>query len=114
MEPPRVLLIDPKAVTGGTYILESSELRVARLCFRWNHRTIPSNSPCLREQPVLVRVPKDLLALNVQLTQPTRGESSFVYYDFILYIIFSKLSLQSPRRSFLRYRLVGIKFSRPS
>jgi len=72
----RVLLIDPKAATVGTYIMESSELRVARLCFRWNHRTIPSNSPRLREQPVLVRIPKDLLALNVQLMQPTRGEST--------------------------------------
>ncbi|RDB24044.1 Trafficking protein particle complex subunit 10 [Hypsizygus marmoreus] len=63
------------ATAPGTYILDSSELRIARLRFQWAHRKPPAKTPPLRrDKPVLVRIPKDLLALDVQLSQPNRIE----------------------------------------
>ncbi|GLB35442.1 putative trafficking protein particle complex subunit 10, TRAPPC10 [Lyophyllum shimeji] len=63
------------AAAAGTYVLDSSELRISRLCFQWTHRKPPSKAASLRkETPVLVRVPRDVLALDVQLGQPTKVE----------------------------------------
>ncbi|KAG6861666.1 hypothetical protein C0995_013672 [Termitomyces sp. Mi166 len=59
------------AVAAGTYLLDSSELRVAKLCLQWQYRKPPSKIPSMRrETPVLVYVPKDLLALGVNVSQP--------------------------------------------
>ncbi|KAF8061615.1 trafficking protein particle complex subunit 10 [Lyophyllum atratum] len=63
------------AAAAGTYVLDSSELRIARLCFQWTHRKPPSKSASLRkETPTLVRIPKDLLALDVNLSLPNKIE----------------------------------------
>ncbi|KAF5386686.1 hypothetical protein D9615_001912 [Tricholomella constricta] len=62
------------AAAAATYILDSSELRVARLLFQWTHRKSPAkaSSSLRKETHILVRVPKDLLALDVQLSQPNQ------------------------------------------
>lgn len=60
----------------GTYVYDSSELRIARLRLQWTHRkTSISKTPrSSKELPVLVRVPRDLLALDVRLNQPHSSE----------------------------------------
>ncbi|KAG6825950.1 hypothetical protein H0H92_001746 [Tricholoma furcatifolium] len=63
------------AVSAGTWVLESSELRMAKLCLQWQHRKTPSKTPTIcKDMPTLVSVPKDLLALDVAISQPNRIE----------------------------------------
>ncbi|KAG5354260.1 hypothetical protein C0989_003777 [Termitomyces sp. Mn162] len=63
-----------KAAAAGTYLLDSSELRVAKLCLQWQHRKPPKAFSTRKETPVLVYVPKDLLALDVNVSQPDKIE----------------------------------------
>ncbi|KAG6898254.1 hypothetical protein C0992_002268, partial [Termitomyces sp. T32_za158] len=63
------------AVAAGTYLLESSELRVAKLYLQWQHRKSSSKTSLTRkENKFLVHVPKDQLALDVNISQPDRIE----------------------------------------
>lgn len=64
-----------KTSTAGTYIFESSEVRMARLLLQRTYwKSIPRTArPKKDSQPTLVRVPKDLLALDVQLSMPNRS-----------------------------------------
>ncbi|KAG6845701.1 hypothetical protein H0H87_004962 [Tephrocybe sp. NHM501043] len=63
------------AVTAGTYVLDSSELRMAKLCLQYQHRKPPSKMPSIRKElPLLVHIPKDLLALEVTVSQPNKIE----------------------------------------
>ncbi|KAG5732737.1 Trafficking protein particle complex subunit 10 [Termitomyces sp. T112] len=62
------------AAAAGTYLLDSSELRVAKLCLQWQHRKPPKAFSTRKETPVLVYVPKDLLALDVNVSQPDKIE----------------------------------------
>ncbi|KAG6876520.1 hypothetical protein C0993_002535 [Termitomyces sp. T159_Od127] len=60
---------------AGTYLLDSSELRVAKLYLQWQHKKPSSKAfPARKETKVLVHVPKDLLALDVNISQPDRIE----------------------------------------
>ncbi|KAG6918038.1 hypothetical protein DXG01_016893 [Tephrocybe rancida] len=63
------------AVSAGKYVLESSELRLAKLCLQWQHRKPPPKIPPInKETPTLVHVPRDLLALDVTISQPNKIE----------------------------------------
>ncbi|THU92186.1 hypothetical protein K435DRAFT_829706 [Dendrothele bispora CBS 962.96] len=59
---------------AGTFLLESSEIRMSRLLFHWTHRrtSTPKVSRAGRTSGVLVRIPRDLQAFDVQLRQPPR------------------------------------------
>ncbi|KAF8229518.1 hypothetical protein L208DRAFT_1439127 [Tricholoma matsutake] len=62
---------------AGTYVFESSEVRLARLLLQRTHWQAPASKGVRYQKdsrPVLVRVPKDLLALDVQLSLPNRIE----------------------------------------
>lgn len=74
----RSLTVLVQAVAAGLYLLDSSELRMAKLYLRWQHKKPSSKAfPSRKETKVLVRVPKDLLALDVNISQPER--SKFVF-----------------------------------
>ncbi|KAJ7940762.1 trafficking protein particle complex subunit 10 [Mycena leptocephala] len=58
--------------SAGTYILETTEARMSHLVFQWTHRKAsPSRkSYSNRNGFSLVRIPRDLLAMDVRLHQP--------------------------------------------
>ncbi|KIM80718.1 hypothetical protein PILCRDRAFT_821974 [Piloderma croceum F 1598] len=61
----------------GTFLLDSSEVRMSHLQFQWTHRKAVSpgkTSRLSKDASVLVRIPKDLHALNIRLRQPHRIE----------------------------------------
>ncbi|KAJ7582878.1 trafficking protein particle complex subunit 10 [Mycena floridula] len=53
----------------GTYLFESSEVRVCRLLLQWSHRKKPTIG-----RHILIRIPKDILALDVTIHQPKHIE----------------------------------------
>ncbi|KAF7983988.1 hypothetical protein HWV62_17458 [Athelia sp. TMB] len=55
----------------GTFVLESSEVRMSHLQFQWNHRKVGRSSS---GSVHLIRIPKDARALSVRLRQPHRIE----------------------------------------
>ncbi|OBZ75937.1 Trafficking protein particle complex subunit 10 [Grifola frondosa] len=59
--------------TAGTYTLHSSEIKISRLKLQWTHAKIAKHHRT-KEVPTLVRIPKDLHALDVRLRQPQRIE----------------------------------------
>ncbi|KAF8652735.1 hypothetical protein AX16_004233 [Volvariella volvacea WC 439] len=62
-------------VTAGTYLFDHSELHLARLLLQYNHRKSPAIPRVqMRKDIHLVRVPKDLRALDIQLLQPKQVE----------------------------------------
>ncbi|KAF5365787.1 hypothetical protein D9758_003260 [Tetrapyrgos nigripes] len=71
----KVTLFCPTS-NAGTYLLESSEIRMSRLLFNWIYRKPSTNKvPRLtKSSNMLVRIPRDLLAFDVQLRQPPRVE----------------------------------------
>ncbi|KAJ7156089.1 trafficking protein particle complex subunit 10 [Mycena crocata] len=58
--------------SAGTYILESTEARMSHLVFQWTHRkALPGRKPSGRRHDFsLVRIPRDLLGMDVRLHQP--------------------------------------------
>ncbi|TFK72158.1 hypothetical protein BDN72DRAFT_836546 [Pluteus cervinus] len=68
-----VTLFCPTAA-AGTYLLDTSEIRSALLLFQMNHRKSQSKTRSKRDSPVLVKIPKDFLSLDIKLLQPTRIE----------------------------------------
>ncbi|KIK59816.1 hypothetical protein GYMLUDRAFT_261811 [Collybiopsis luxurians FD-317 M1] len=58
----------------GSFLLDSSEIRIKRLLLQWSHRRAAQNSKSSRglgkDNSVLVRVPHDPLAFDVHLRQP--------------------------------------------
>ncbi|KAF7338390.1 hypothetical protein MVEN_02064700 [Mycena venus] len=58
--------------SAGTYILESTEARMSHLVLQWMHRkATPGRKPFSRRNGFsLVRIPQDLLAMDVRLQQP--------------------------------------------
>ncbi|KAJ7063184.1 trafficking protein particle complex subunit 10 [Mycena amicta] len=57
--------------SAGTYVLESTEAHMAHVIFQWTHRKIGTNKvPNARSNFSLVRIPRDLLAMDVRLHQP--------------------------------------------
>ncbi|KAJ7452540.1 hypothetical protein B0H11DRAFT_2245998 [Mycena galericulata] len=58
--------------SAGTYILESTEARMSHLVFQWMHRkALPGGRPSDHKKGFsLVRIPRDLLAMDVRLHQP--------------------------------------------
>ncbi|KAG6836752.1 hypothetical protein H0H93_003831 [Arthromyces matolae] len=63
------------AVGAGTFLLDSSELSIAKLHLQWQHRSLSSKTPLIRkENPVIVHIPRDLLALDVSISQPNKIE----------------------------------------
>ncbi|KAF8911173.1 trafficking protein particle complex subunit 10 [Gymnopilus junonius] len=57
---------------SGSFLLESTEVRSARLLLQWTYRKASSKST--QQAPLLVRVPSDPLALNVRISQSNRIE----------------------------------------
>lgn len=57
----------------GLYTLESSEVVMSRVHFRWQHTGTVATTP-KRNQISLVRVPRSLRALDVQIRQPQQTE----------------------------------------
>lgn len=68
--------------SAGSFVLETSEFRLSHLIFQLNHRK--SSAKLIGRPPFLVRVPRDLLALNVRISQPRKSESSGLRYLNIL------------------------------
>ncbi|KAJ7740726.1 trafficking protein particle complex subunit 10 [Mycena maculata] len=58
--------------SAGTYILESTEARMSHLVFQWTHRKALPGGRSSRQRNAfsLVRIPRDLLAMDVRLHQP--------------------------------------------
>ncbi|KAJ7470648.1 trafficking protein particle complex subunit 10 [Mycena latifolia] len=58
--------------SAGTYVLESTEARMSHLVFQWAHRkALPGGrSSGHRNGLTLVRIPRDLLSMDVRLHQP--------------------------------------------
>ncbi|KAJ7285957.1 trafficking protein particle complex subunit 10 [Mycena rebaudengoi] len=58
--------------SAGTYILESTEVRISHLVLQWTHRNALSgrSSSGLKKGFSLVRLPRDLLAMDARLHQP--------------------------------------------
>ncbi|KAJ7098036.1 trafficking protein particle complex subunit 10 [Mycena belliarum] len=58
--------------SAGTYILDSTEAHMSHLVFQWAHRKIlpGGRSPGHKNAFTLVRIPKDLLSMDVRLHQP--------------------------------------------
>ncbi|KAJ3845286.1 trafficking protein particle complex subunit 10 [Lentinula raphanica] len=57
----------------GTFLLESSEIRMQRLLLQWSHRRtshIKGSRHTAKGNNTLVRIPHDLLAFDVSLRQP--------------------------------------------
>ncbi|KAF9466293.1 trafficking protein particle complex subunit 10 [Collybia nuda] len=110
-----VALFCPISITG-TYLHESSELCIAHLRLQWTHRKIPaSKTPrTFNELPVLVRFPKDLLAMDVKLNQPTSielGEPSTLLVTVSTgrnYVSKATLKLSSPS---VKFRLGDARIS---
>lgn len=55
--------------TTGTYLFDSSEIRVSRLALQRSHRKTA-------DKHVLVHIPKDIMALDVSVQQPHHSRSS--------------------------------------
>ncbi|KAJ6630673.1 trafficking protein particle complex subunit 10 [Mycena sp. CBHHK59/15] len=57
--------------SAGTYILESTEARMAYLVLQWTHRkALARQKSGFKNGFSLVRIPRDLLAMDVRLHQP--------------------------------------------
>ncbi|KAJ3796702.1 trafficking protein particle complex subunit 10 [Lentinula aff. detonsa] len=57
----------------GSFLLDSSEIRMKRLLLQWSHRRTSHNKTprhAAKGNNVLVRIPHDLLAFDVRLRQP--------------------------------------------
>ncbi|KAF7304837.1 hypothetical protein MKEN_01197800 [Mycena kentingensis (nom. inval.)] len=54
--------------SAGTYVVDSTEARLSRVLFQWTHRKPGARLPSGKNS--LVRIPRDLLALDVRLLQP--------------------------------------------
>jgi len=69
-----------KISVAGTYIFDASEVRLAQLLLQRAHWKV-SNSKIARHQkgsrPVLVRIPKDLSALDVHLGLPNHSDYTY-------------------------------------
>lgn len=65
----------------GTYVLDSSQVRVSRILFQWTHWKALTGKTLrqTKETPVLVRIPRDLLALDVVLRQPHHSMTYCLY-----------------------------------
>ncbi|GBE82036.1 hypothetical protein SCP_0404120 [Sparassis crispa] len=62
---------------SGTYALHSSQIKIARLVLQWKDNMISTwikQQSVFKRLPSLVRIPKDLHALDVRLRQPPRIE----------------------------------------
>ncbi|KAF7322882.1 hypothetical protein HMN09_00067600 [Mycena chlorophos] len=55
--------------SAGTYVLESTEAHMAQVILHWNHRK-SGTTKASRNELSLVRIPRDLLAMDVRLHQP--------------------------------------------
>jgi len=64
-----ILLHLTKTSSSGTFLLDSGEARVRRLSFRWSYRKT-KKPRSFKEHAKLVRVPRDLRALDVRLRRP--------------------------------------------
>ncbi|KAK7467047.1 hypothetical protein VKT23_004109 [Stygiomarasmius scandens] len=61
------------ASNAGTYLLESSEIRMSRLVFHWIYRKISTKAVRAgRTSGVLVRIPQDLQMFDIKLRQPPK------------------------------------------
>ncbi|KAK7014963.1 trafficking protein particle complex subunit 10 [Favolaschia claudopus] len=62
--------------SAGTYILDSTEARISHLVLQWAHKKpVPGRKALSRRSSVaLVRIPRDLLAMDVRLQQPNSIE----------------------------------------
>ncbi|KAJ6547447.1 trafficking protein particle complex subunit 10 [Mycena capillaripes] len=58
--------------SAGTYILESTEARISHLVLQWTHRKASHARKAFSQRNgfSLVRIPRDLLAMDVRLHQP--------------------------------------------
>lgn len=85
-----------QSATVGTYSYYSSQVKIAKLALQWLR--IPSGkNQKVKIPPVLVRVPKDLRALDVKLRQPETGISKPLPIDNLC-LIFLLVELGSPPR----------------
>ncbi|KAH7915010.1 trafficking protein particle complex subunit 10 [Hygrophoropsis aurantiaca] len=53
--------------SSGTFVLDSSEAKLSHLHFQWNHKRAGSSQ---KNRPTLIRIPKNIQALDVRLSQP--------------------------------------------
>ncbi|KIY62833.1 hypothetical protein CYLTODRAFT_494376 [Cylindrobasidium torrendii FP15055 ss-10] len=58
------------ASSPGTYLVDSSEVIMGKVVFRWSYRKDTGKVGRVTQKPHLVRIPKDHHALNVQIRQP--------------------------------------------
>ena len=65
--------LDPQSATVGTYSLYSCQAKIARLLLQWLRMPSSTKSNKAKLPPVLVKIPRDLRALDVKLRQPEMG-----------------------------------------
>ncbi|KAL0580266.1 hypothetical protein V5O48_001771 [Marasmius crinis-equi] len=67
----RLRLFCPSPSTG-TFAFDSSEIRLGRLLLQWTHRkTTSSRGSMMPRRPILVKIPRDPEAFEVQIVPPT-------------------------------------------
>ncbi|KAK0450746.1 hypothetical protein EV421DRAFT_2050577 [Armillaria borealis] len=55
---------------SGTYLLDTSEVRVSRLVFQQTYRKPIKVSKSVKDKAILIRLPRDPLAMNVRVSLP--------------------------------------------
>ncbi|KAK0459605.1 uncharacterized protein EV420DRAFT_1307323 [Desarmillaria tabescens] len=55
---------------SGTYLLDTSEVKLSRLVFQQTHRKPTKSSKTAKDKVTLVRLPRDPLAMNVRVSLP--------------------------------------------
>ncbi|KAG7452626.1 uncharacterized protein BT62DRAFT_939661 [Guyanagaster necrorhizus] len=55
---------------SGTYLLDTSEVRVSRLVFQQTHRKPVKVAKSSKDKGILIRLPRDPLAMNVRVSLP--------------------------------------------
>jgi hypothetical protein len=69
--------------TPGTFVLESSTVRISKIALQTAYKkSVKAHRPG-KDQPILVKIPKDPLALDVQLHQPRRSQWMRPYETYI-------------------------------
>ncbi|EEB89737.1 hypothetical protein MPER_12133, partial [Moniliophthora perniciosa FA553] len=60
--------------TTGTFMLDSSEIRISRLLLQWNYRKPAGKGSRSSFKPFLIKLPRDNLAFNIESSPPPEVE----------------------------------------
>lgn len=103
----------------GLYVLESSEIVMSHLRFQWQHKSTPTTTS-KNDHISLVRVPRSLRALDVQIRQPQQSKRRVFFLSVLVlhdefkpsserhhtsYLLFPLARTTYPRRLSSRFRL---------